>query len=296
MQLEYNTALEVLNLIFSALSHREQAIGIWLFIYIASLFFSKESRHSFGETIILIVTSWKVLLSLLMLCIWSVMSVILLHTQNLWDIHLLKDTILWFFTFAMFNMLFINDAKDNNFFRIRVKGLFKWTAVLIFVINFYTFRLWIELIIVPIFISLLLMRFISKTKARYSRVKEMLDNIIGFFLTGISVFVVYRLYSEYTLLFSWGTLKSFIMPIILSLLLVPFYYILALVAQYEILFVHISFRFRDKILKRRIYRAILLSVNFKLGGLEKIRKNLSVRKKEIYSTTNMLGLMNDMSK
>ena len=70
--------------------------------------------------------------------------------------------------------------------------------------------------------------------------------------------------------------KSLLHPVIMTILFLPFAYMLALYMTYEVLFIRVDFLTRDKKVARRLKRQIILTANLNIERLNRISKNLNI--------------------
>ncbi len=187
-----------------------------------------------------------------------------------------KDTVFWFFTVAIFTFFTVNKAEDLGFFKEIIVDSIKWIVVIEFLVNFYTFSLSTELILVPIFVFISVVQGYSQTDKKHERVEKLFKSItaiIGLFLL---VYVVYETLVEFQKAFTIQNLKSLLHPILMTGFFLPFAYILALFMIYEMLFVRVDFLTRDKKLGGRLKRQILWTANLNFNRLKRISKNLNI--------------------
>jgi hypothetical protein len=69
----------------------------------------------------------------------------ILYWLGLWNASLLKDTIIWYLSVPFLTFFNSNKiAEDKRYFRKTLKDLLAFSAIGEFLINTYTFSLWIE--------------------------------------------------------------------------------------------------------------------------------------------------------
>jgi hypothetical protein len=92
----------------------------------------------------------------------------LLYYIELFNISLVKNAIFWFIIGAIPLFYKTNDIekKYKNFFRNNVIECFALPAIFSFLINFNTFNVIIELILISIIIFIVLLISVSKTNAK----------------------------------------------------------------------------------------------------------------------------------
>jgi hypothetical protein len=200
---------------------------------------------------------------------------LILIKLNFWSLVLLKDTLFWFITVAIVLLFAIVKAKDSKFFKDILIDTFKWSLVIEFIINFYTFNLIIEILLVPIILILVLTQTISETDKKYNLISKFLQNIlaiIGLFIIGLAV---YKTFKNFKTLFQLQNLFSFLLPPILTILMIPYLYLLVVYISYDSLFSQIKHISDDLRIKRSLKRAILLNATINLNRLNRISARLN---------------------
>lgn len=255
-------------------STRELSILIWISIGLIAIMFSSKMREGlggvlkilFGTTILAILTALIVYVSLILF---------LLYKLELWNFSLLKDTLFWFFTTALVLLFNINKAKTSGYFKNIIKENIKWAIAVEFIVNFYTFSLLKELVLVPSMIFLASIQAVASTDKKNIQVSKLLGNILSFIGILLIAFIVYKTFTNYQEILTFHTLFSFLLPPFLTVLLIPFLYLLAIYMNYEELFVRIKFLTNDNKRKQLLKREILLVANINLSRLILISKNLN---------------------
>lgn len=230
--------------------------------------------------------------------VYITLVILILYKIDFWDIGLLKDTIIWSLSTGFILFMNVNKAKNLKYFTEVLLENFKAILILEFITNFYTFSLTTEMILIPIMTFIILLKLFAensaKTNSEHIAAAKLLNNILNIFGLFIFCFVAYKTFFEYSELLKIINLKSFILPIILSVLTLPFYYLVALYMNYETLFIRIQFMFADKKIKRKLKKAILISANIDLNKLEKVNSKLN--KVEIYDNGNIEKYIKQISK
>jgi hypothetical protein len=196
--------------------------------------------------------------------------VFLLYQINLWNTSLLKDTILWFcFTGIVTAFNFATSKGSQNLFKKVIADNFKLVVIITFLVNTYTFSLIGELILIPIVTSIILFGTVAEIKKYPSVAKLMrwLQIIIGGL---ILIYAIRNVVSDYTNFASFDMLRKFLLPILLSILFLPFIYFLKLFATYEILFVPLKLGYeKSNKLKRYAKWKIIKYCRLSLKKVEK---------------------------
>ncbi len=238
-------------------SNREIAAYIWLALFFGAVALNRDVRvafiellHEFFQPLILIplgvaaayITAWVVVLA---------------HV-GIWTTANLKTTILWAVSFAFAAMFDINRvSEDRSFFAKAAREAFAITGVLTFLVEFYSFSLTVELVAVPL-LALLSMIYAASRKPEYTQVERLaggLLSVIGFGYLGYSF---YRTVLDLKAFATLDNAREFGLPILLTILFLPFLYALVIYVVYERNFASLRSAIPDpKLRKRAKWRAIL---------------------------------------
>ncbi len=260
--------------IFDSLSTRELAWAIWILIALIACMFSKNMRQSFLE-IFKALFSWKIFLSLLAFFLHTALYVFLFFKIGLWNISLLKDTVIWTLGFGFISLLNINKVNDSRHFKTVFFDTIKWTIAIEFIVNFFTFSLTKELIIVPIIVFSAMMQAFASIKSEHKQVENLFKYILTAFGLFIFLFSFYKTIEQHSQFFTADSLKSFLLPVFLSIVFLPFMYMYNLLVKYEELWTRLNFSIRNKQVRKRVKRQILCVANFNIDKLVSISKNIA---------------------
>jgi hypothetical protein len=224
--------------IINSFSTRETSLVIWLTLFILFCLFNKSLRKSIGN-VLMILFSGKILLSLIAYLIHTSIYIFLLYKYKLWDISLLKDTIFWTLGFGFVAMMNVNKVNNNAYFKNLFFDAIKWTIAIEFIVNFFTFSLIKELIILPPVVFSAMMQAFASFEKNHKQVENLFKNLLMYFSFFIFFFSLYMTYEQYNELFTTDNFKSFILPVILSITFLPFMYLYNLLLKYESLWMYI---------------------------------------------------------
>jgi hypothetical protein len=182
-------------------------------------------------------------------------------------------------------MLFeFQKANDRNFFITSLKDNIKGLIFLEFFVNLYVFNFWIEFLIVPVSAFLGGMNAISERSKEYEVVDKLINYIFVSFGLFVLIFNIYKAVTDFENFATIQNLESFYMPILLSIVFIPFVYIAALIAAYETFFIRLSFFVPEKSVLRYAKLKSILSIRFNLWSLNSwsdyIYKNWRFKSKE----------------
>lgn len=250
-------------------NNREIAIGTWLLLFAVFLVSTKSTRQSLCS-LWRTIFCFKILTPLFLMLTYVSMITYVLYEAALWNTTQLKNTILWTFSVAVVSMFRIPQITENEaYFRKALKNNFKIIVVLEFVVAFYTFSLFAELVIVPAVTFLVMLQAFSETKQQYIQVRHALSFLLTAIGCGLVMYSGFMLAIEPSDFFQTGTLSDFALPIVLTILFLPFLFAFGLYVQYESLFIRIQFLYQIDSERRRAKRTALFGLHFRTPLLKR---------------------------
>jgi len=227
-----------------ALDNREWALVIWLAIALIGVLRSANLRRAslvvlkaFGQRSIVSVLS--LLFAYIALIIWG------LWHLGWWELGNLKTTLIWAFgsaCVAVFNVQKVED--DTNFFRRALGEVIGVAVVVDFLTAIDTFPLWVEFLIAG---GAFLLASLSAVSAKepFQRLVHRGANALlialGLMMLGNSIFHITVKFNDVA---NVHTVREFLLPIILGLLLLPFLFVLNAYLVAEMVLV--AFRHQSK--------------------------------------------------
>src|SRR5690606_29830316 len=155
---------------------REIAVGMWLSTLLV-LGLSKDKIRSAMFGVIGAFCQKKLLIVLTLMTGYIGLIVYGLAQLGLWDFSQTKNTLLWASTVAPVSLFRVPAmAEDEDYFKKALVDNFKVIAVFEFVVTFYTFPLWIELIVIPVSAFLVMVQAYSERKSEYKVVTSIATN------------------------------------------------------------------------------------------------------------------------
>lgn len=260
--------------LFDIFSTRELSIIIWLGLALTVMMFSKNIRKGIGGVVKGIFGS-IIGTILLLLAAYVSLLIYFLYNIDFWSIFLLKDTIFWFCTTALVLFFTINNAKTNIYFKDIFKENLKWAIIIEFIVNFYTFSFWKELLLVPVMVFLAMLLAFAQADNKFIQVSKLLENLFAIIGIALLGFVTYMTFTNYQDVFKVQNLFTFLLPPFLTVLLIPFLYLVAIYMNYEELFARINCMTNDYEKKKLLKREIVLVANLNINRLDSISKNIN---------------------
>ncbi|MFK5959702.1 MAG: hypothetical protein QM495_12645 [Lutibacter sp.] len=270
-------------------NNRELAIIFWIGILLIYVFRKKRNALNFGKVLEAFFID-KILTIILLSVIYIESLILVLSLIEYWDFTFIKDSIIWYFGVAFITILNLYKQPDSRkFFKKTIIDNFKFIVIFEFLSNFFTFNLITELIIIPIISFIVILdTYLSINNEIKSEklLKKITNGILSFFGLIMIFYTLYRFKNDYSSIMSFGSLKFFLFPIILTLLFIPFLYFLALYSEYDIILERLQYRFKgNKSEINGIMRAILKKCNFQIDKVSSIniitRTNYFKEKNEI---------------
>lgn len=235
--------MEKIHEIFNS---REIASIIWLVTIGLILQFNKSTRQA-SVSLIRAFFQWKITLIILLAISYSAIIVWVLWIINFWEQALLKDTVFWFVGSGFFILMNLNKAeKEKNFFKNILWDNLKLILILEFVINFHQFSLLTEMIILPVLAFLAMLQVVAEREERTKIVKTLIDWIFVIITVIFLIVSIRDIINDINGFANYSNLKSFLLPVILSISFLPCAYLIALFMNYEMLFVRLGFYLKNK--------------------------------------------------
>lgn len=254
---------------------REIAIGIWATIALVAILLSKSLRRplaQFLKTAIPILVCRKFVVFYIVFIVFLTWVLRVLKWTTFWDHSLLKDTIFWvlFVELPLFGKA-IQEAKDNRFFSNLIADNLKIVALFEFFIEFWTFSLQTELILIPVTIVFSFLYALASREKQHKPAKAVFEVLLTIWAIILTVYAIYSTIRHPEQFFVWDTLKAITLPVILLILNLPVVYGLTLYSSYEQLFIKIKSGAKDK-WKMKVQ--LVLFAGFSLPRVSAIRRNL----------------------
>lgn len=274
-------------------NERELSLLSWIVILIFILMFMKSMRIKIWR-IIKNLFQGKFLLTYLVLFAYLFLLFYFLKSIYIWDFSSLKDSIFWLFTVGFVLIFKSVQIKNTIYFKTILIESLKWVVFFEFIINFYSFNFITEFLMLPVLVLLGITQAYSGLDKKNTQVTRFLTNIlsiIGFIFLGFSI---YKTIIFHDIFFSINTLKTFVLPIIQTILFLPFIYFLSLYITYESYFVRLDFMPEKKEKVRLVRKLIKKRVKLNLNRLNRIIENFDIR--VFYDNTNLKEYIDEISK
>ena len=251
--MEFSIIYKDIQNLISIFSTRELAYLSWLAIIICLILSSPKLRKSVWNVLRLLF-NWKFNIIYLLTLGHFYGLIYVLSIFGFWDNSLLKDTIYW---------AILNAIKDNV----------KLSVFLSFVMNLATFNFWIEFIAIPILVLLVGMHTVAQYKKEYAPVRKILGILGQIASVLLLIYLVYFAIGHYSEYLNIQKLKEFTLPIILTILFIPFLAALNLYVQYEDIATLLKRKSKNKLQYYQWLFSALIFFNFNIKGVIRWRNN-----------------------
>lgn len=229
--------------LISFFSNREWASIIWGIIALIGMLLSPKLRKSIRGLI-------KAVLHPQLLClfitgyIWAFVGISLLRTIGLWNMDILKDSIIY----VLFSLTgLIAKSFSLKSFRelipICLENI-KLGAIISFYINIYNFSFIIEFIGLPIIVFLAFMQAFGESSKvdEHKQVASCLSRVINIISVLCSIIALSWLIKNWQIIIEGNTILSLLLPFFLTVWAGPYIYALAVYSKYEEWLVSLYFR------------------------------------------------------
>jgi|GEM_PF-3823285 len=173
--------------------------------------------------------------------VYITLCVILLKNLGLWQTFELKDTIMWAVSSSSLILKTFINVKNSRHLKSLVTDQLKVFAIVEYFITFYTMPIWAECLLQP---TLLLLSIVRITKDQ--TVKNISDKAFQIIGTLIVIYGLIQLLQDLKYFLNQESLYSFLLPISLLVLYIPFIYFAFSWSRYESIFTSAHFKIKNK--------------------------------------------------
>ena len=192
---------------------------------------------------------------------------------GLWDPSNLKTTILWALTTASVRVgKAVNADKDPKFYSKTLRETLSIAFIVEFLIENYNFSVWIELVLVPSVWFVVMLLGVAKENKKLRPVNTVLEWVLVVFMLSYVGHAVYEVSQHIRELAMAGTVRELFLPVVLSLLFMPFLFALNLYSVYQQIFRALHWGVEDPALRSYAERQALLRFGGKLDYLKRWRR------------------------
>ncbi|WP_379931878.1 hypothetical protein [Maribacter chungangensis] len=203
----------------------------------------------------------KLQIFLALMLLYNLAIVYLLVKVNLWDFSQIKNTFIWFVSVAFLSQFQMNAIKkDGNYLKRIVFDNFKFIALVQFVVDFYTFSLITELIIIPVMVFIGVIVVFYEHRNKDSKVKNFLEGVLSLFGLALLSYAIFKVTSLPNEFLNKNTGLDFVVPILLTILFIPFLFFMVVTSSYENFFITLGTYIKNK--RKRVFAKIIAVIVF----------------------------------
>ena len=250
----------------NVLTTREIATAAWvLLLSVFSL--SKRTIRRSLVGVARAVLAPKILAWFGVLLLYNSGVILALRAVGVWNLVLLKDTVLWFFFVGIaLGFRSATMAQDARLFSSVLKDCVKIVLVVEFLANTYTLSLGGELLLIPFLALLAMVDTLAHTDPKHSQAARLTTALLAAAGLAVIGFAISKAIADFGTLWSVDSLRRLLLPPGLSILLIPLVYAVALYMSYEQLFTRLRVGLDadgpvERYAKRRIRALCRISLN-----------------------------------
>ena len=273
---------------------REIAAGLWLGIVLVALLLYGESRRAILETL---KTLQSVALLILVSTAIAYFSLVVLGLLKIgfWERTLLKDTILWaILAGSVLVFRSLESGYAGSSFRQILRDSVKVIVVIEFLVNTYTFSLLAEVFLWPVLVTVVAIDAVARSEEQFSGFAKVTASTLTLYGLVVIGQAIWRAVSDLNFLASTLSLRGFLLPIVLSLSLIPLSHAIQVYSCYDRIFRRISLSIgaeRDIDLERYAKRTIIQRCRLDLSKLQCLCGPNEVRLMQIRTRDDVVELL-----
>ncbi len=214
----------------------------------------------------------NIAIPLLAMLVWIGLECWLGSRFALWNMSLLKGSILWFLGSAF--VLFYNSdqaARDPHFFIRLLRGTVGISVFVGFFLNLYVMCLLAELALQIVLTVLTLTARVGGSGPEHKKVKAFCEGLLVLIVIALFVYTVQQVYLCWNQINFRALLLDFVLPFWLNVGLLPFLFFLSIYVVYEMTFRDINSRTQDYRARWRARMALISTLHFRTDVVHKFR-------------------------
>lgn len=228
------------------LNNREIALLVWMGLAFGLPMLIPSVRRAFGEVVRAFLQP-PILGCIAGAAAYTAACVAVLASADLWGLPNVKTTMIWFVSFSIVAMMEATRAGESlRRLPVLAKETIAVTALVVFIAETYPFPLWGELLFIPSVVLVSLCAEIAKRKPELARTVPVFTFLRAAFGLGALGYAGWQAASDLPGLVTMDNLREFVVPILLSLMFLPFLFFLTLFVAYQTAAVRVQFAIPDK--------------------------------------------------
>ncbi len=238
---------------------REIAIVVWvmaLIIFFIPLRVIRKSSYSIFKALF----DYKILILFIFMIGYISIVVSILSVFGWWSASLLKETIVWIFMTAFVLVInSVNVKKQKDLFQNAIIDSFKIIVIIQFIADSYTFSFVVEFLLVPIVFLMALLEIFTRDREEYRNVNRVMIFLLMIFGILVIMNSINFIIIDPNRFRTCENVNKFWLPIKLTILYLPFVYMVSLISNYEVLFFRLKIgeNKSKKVIRYAKYRILL---------------------------------------
>ncbi len=275
-------------------NNREIAAGVWLVVVLVIVSLLLGPRQ-FLTDLLSIFQSVALLALVALACAYLTLAVTGLLKIGFWEPALLKGTILWAIlsgSVLIFGSL--GSSGSEVTFRSLLSDNLKVIVIIEFLVSSYTFSLIAELLLWPTLVAVVAVNAFLESHEQHKGLARFTSASLILFGWIVIVQAAWRAFGDLGNLATTLTLREFLLPLVLSLLLVPFIYLSQVYGYYDKIFRRLSLSLelqKNSSLKRYASRRIVHACGLDTAKLRQLCGPNEVRLMQIRSEQDVDDLV-----
>lgn len=248
------------------LDSRETAFVVWAVLIVGYVAVRSAGFRSSAQALLRITVGSILAIFIFAATAYLALTVWLLKVVGYWNSPLTKTTLVWFVGTGLVTA-FSTKRKDERYFQRLVLRNVGLAAVITYVMNIHPFPLYVWIVLVPIVLLLAGCLALAQVDPQYAAAEKPCEYVlsgIGIAALTFSIVYVIRHFDELT---TGQGGKEFLLPLVLTVSFIPFFYAVALVIVYETTLTMARIRMDDS-LYRRIRREVIRACGLSLARVQ----------------------------
>lgn len=223
-------------------NNRQWALLFWIVVFFVWALSRRDIRASVLD-VLRVARSPKLLMPAGGMVAWVALEIWAGARLGLWRTALTADTVQWFIVGGLVLYgKFTDVANQPGFFRRKARAAIALSALAESYTELAVFSLPIELLIQPVVTLIAGVGIVAEMKQEHRPVKRLADGCLTVFGLAVLTFVAVRLIADWGELDKDGLVLQLALPVWLTVGLLPYVYVVGLVASYEIAFLHTEWK------------------------------------------------------
>ena len=259
------------------LNGREWAALIYLGVIVAALLIWPTGRRSLWG-VVKAALQPKLAATYLAVSLYIALVVAGLWVLGAWRPSNLKTTLVWWATVALgsgFSALKL--AAEPGTARRLIAEAIAWTEIIVFLSEVHTLPLWGEMLLLPAMTLVAMMLALAPRDPKTTIIVKPLSALQVYVGLSIILFSLLGVFQDPEDFLTWNTLREFLDPILLSLALIPFLFVLAMLMETETNFTSLRILGGDPALARYAERRALLAFGVDFDGARRLARDIRGR-------------------